>query len=261
MQLITVSSTGSESKMTASPLLFDEHVNERSLAQVLRVYLANERQATSKTKSRGEVSRTKKKLYKQKGTGGARHGARSAPIFVGGGVAHGPKGLENWSLKLSKKQRKQALSAALSLQIEIIRVAEGFEKTPLSTKTAAQLLKSLRAEKGTTLIITSDHDHLFMRVVNNIQGVSCQTAGAVTAREILLANRIIVTQASLEALELRITKPAQKIVMSEEPAQEEKKAEKPVVKKVAAPKKAVVTKKVATVKKSPAKVSTKKKTE
>ncbi|MBP7774413.1 50S ribosomal protein L4 [Candidatus Woesebacteria bacterium] len=260
MQLITVSSTGSESKMTASPLLFDEHVNERSLAQVLRVYLANERQATSKTKSRGEVSRTKKKLYKQKGTGGARHGARSAPIFVGGGVAHGPKGLENWSLKLSKKQRKQALSAALSLQIEIIRVAEGFEKTPTSTKAAAELLKSLRAEKGTTLIITSDHDHLFIRVVNNIQGVSCQTANAVTAREILLANRIIVTQASLEALELRITKPAQKVVISE-PAHEEKKEEEPVVKKVAAPKKTAVTKKVAPVKKSPAKVSTKKKTE
>jgi large subunit ribosomal protein L4 len=254
MQLITVSSTGSESKMTASPLLFDEHVNERSLAQVLRVYLANERQATSKTKSRGEVSRTKKKMYKQKGTGGARHGARSAPIFVGGGVAHGPKGLENWSLKLSKKQRKQALSAALSLQIEIIRVAEGFEETPTSTKLAAQLLKSLQAEKGTTLIITSDHDHLFIRVVNNIQGVSCQTASAVTAREILLANRIIVTQASLQALELRMAAPAKKVVISE-PLQEEKKEKQPAVKKVAA------TKKVATVKKSPAKVSTKKKTE
>lgn len=250
MKLIAVSTSGLETKIPASTVLFDEQVNERALAQVLRVYLANERQATSKTKSRGEVARTKKKLYKQKGTGGARHGARSAPIFVGGGVAHGPKGLENWSLKLSKKQRKQALSAALSLQIEEIRVVEGLEKTPQTTKLAAALLGKIKAEKGITLVITPDHDALLMRVLNNIPKVNCQTAAAVTAREILMANRIIVTESVLQVLERRVI--AAPVVQAEVIAPEI--LEKPVVKKT-------VTKKALEKKPAVKKVSTKKKAE
>ncbi|MBI1872200.1 50S ribosomal protein L4, partial [Candidatus Collierbacteria bacterium] len=84
-------------KKKAAPTLdsriFDYKVNEALLSQVIHVYRANTHQNTSKVKTRGEVNRTTKKVYRQKGTGNARHGARSAPIYVGGGVAHGPSGV------------------------------------------------------------------------------------------------------------------------------------------------------------------------
>src|SRR5260221_7335072 len=96
-------------------VLFDAASSASTVAQAVRVYLGNQRQGTAKVKTRGEVERTKKKWYKQKGTGGARHGARSAPIFVGGGVSHGPTGTTDWSLKMSKPMRKVALRTALSM--------------------------------------------------------------------------------------------------------------------------------------------------
>src|SRR3954463_14990733 len=78
-----------------------------------RYYLFNQRQATSKTLSRGEVKGSTKKIYRQKGTGGARHGARYAPQFRGGGVAFGPQGEENYSLGINRKFKKNVLCSLL----------------------------------------------------------------------------------------------------------------------------------------------------
>lgn len=240
MQLIRVSASGSESKVTASPLLFNDEVSERSLAQALRVYLSNERQATSKTKSRGEVARTKKKLYKQKGTGGARHGARSAPLFVGGGVAHGPKGIENWSRKLSKKHKKQSLTAALSVQADTVRIIDEFSVQSGKTSDAVKVLQHVQSPVGLTLVITPDHDVAYTRVMANIPLVECRTAEGVTARDVLAANRIVVTEAALHALELRLQARTKGDA-----------TEKPVVKKTPkAPSTIKTTKKVSTKKKA-----------
>lgn len=89
----------------------------RTLAQAIRVYEDSSHLGLAKTKTRAEVSRTKKKWYRQKGTGGARHGAKSAPIFVGGGVAHGPSGRKR-ILSLPLKVRQKALSIALLSKID-----------------------------------------------------------------------------------------------------------------------------------------------
>jgi len=94
--------------------IFAVKINESLMAQAVRVYLSNQRKSRTKTKSRGEIVLTKAKWFRQKGTGRARHGARSAPIFVGGGVAHGPTGEQNYHLKMSKKMKKQALFSALT---------------------------------------------------------------------------------------------------------------------------------------------------
>ncbi len=89
MKLPLLTPTGVTGTISVSEALFKAEVNPILLAQVVRVYLANSRQATSKVKTRSEINRTKKKWYRQKGTGGARHGARTANIFVGRGVSHG----------------------------------------------------------------------------------------------------------------------------------------------------------------------------
>lgn len=95
------------------PASFDAEINMRLIAQAMRVYEDGSHVGLAKTKTRAEVNRTTKKLYKQKGTGGARHGSRKAPIFVGGGIAHGPRPLRR-ILNLSTIVKRKALASALS---------------------------------------------------------------------------------------------------------------------------------------------------
>ena len=91
--------------MTLNEKLLAFEPNKTLLAQYVRVYLANQREGNASSKTRAEVAGTTKKVYKQKGTGGARHGSKKAPIYKGGGVVGGPKPAE-YRLQLSKKQRK-----------------------------------------------------------------------------------------------------------------------------------------------------------
>jgi large subunit ribosomal protein L4 len=94
--------------------IFGQKINNKLLAQAVRVYRGRKRKASAKTKSRSEVVASKRKIWRQKGTGRARHGSRNAPIFVKGGVAHGPTGKQNFTKKLSKKMKKAALKSALA---------------------------------------------------------------------------------------------------------------------------------------------------
>src|SRR3989344_6756187 len=93
--------------------IFSVKPNPKLLAQYVRVYLTNNRQGTASTKTRGEVRGSTRKIYRQKGTGRARHGAITAPIFVGGGVVFGPKP-RDYSRKLPQKMKKAALFSALT---------------------------------------------------------------------------------------------------------------------------------------------------
>src|SRR3989344_1501184 len=114
--------------------VFGVKINQPLMAQAVRVYLANQRQGNASTKSRGDISLTTAKWYRQKGTGRARHGAKSAPIFVGGGVAHGPKP-KDYSLNLPQKMKKAALYSELSLKAKDgeIKILSGLSKiTPKS---------------------------------------------------------------------------------------------------------------------------------
>lgn len=126
--------------------MFDSIENKPLLTQAVRVFLANQRQGNASTKTRGEVHGTTKKVYKQKGTGRARHGAKKAPIFVGGGVAGGPKP-RDYSLKLNKQQKKIALICALTLKRNEKKLLV-FENKILSMKPKTQEFVSIMKEKG-----------------------------------------------------------------------------------------------------------------
>lgn len=126
--------------------MFESIENKSLLTQAVRVFLANQRQGNASTKTRGEVHGTTKKVYKQKGTGRARHGAKKAPIFVGGGVAGGPKP-RDYSLKLNKQQKKIALICALTLKRNEKKLLV-FENKILSMKPKTQEFVSIMKEKG-----------------------------------------------------------------------------------------------------------------
>lgn len=137
--------------------IFGVKVNTNLMTQAVRVYLANQRRGTVKTKSRGEVNISTSKIYRQKGTGRARHGAASAPIFVGGGLAFGPR-QRDYSLKLSQKMRKTALFSALSSKLKAgeIKIVAGLEKLEPKTKIFANVMKnlSLNDKKPQILLVT-----------------------------------------------------------------------------------------------------------
>jgi len=147
-------------KVSLSETVFLPKPNEQLIAQAVRVFLANQRRSHAKTKKRGEVKGSTRKIWAQKGTGRARHGDRYAPIFVGGGVAHGPTGKENWHLQMPKKMKRKALFSALGDKAKEGRVlaVSSLEKIQPKTKAAASLLaaigKNKKEELKKVMIIT-----------------------------------------------------------------------------------------------------------
>lgn len=125
--------------------VFLANINDSLVSQSVRVFLANQRKAHARAKTRGEVAGTTKKIWAQKGTGRARHGDSRAPIFVGGGSAHGPKGDQNYKLKINKKMAKNATRSALSMfaKNNAIIAIDKFDSIKPKTKQAQILIEKL----------------------------------------------------------------------------------------------------------------------
>ena len=208
MKIKSFTPTNKLSTITVSDEVFGSKANEQLLSQAIRVYLSNKRQGTSKVKTRGEVTGSRRKIWKQKGTGNARHGAKSAPIFVGGGVAHGPTGLENWTLKLSRHMKKKALIVSLSLQSDNIFVTDNLTDFDGKTKTAAKLLKDLNIFGKKVLLATEGNNELVRRAFGNIQKVNVMDSSLVNALDVASVDAIILSKEAVKSLEERLVKKA-----------------------------------------------------
>ena len=202
VQKITAGKIGTT---TVNDELFSCEADSSVVSQAVRVYLSNQRQGTSKVQSRSEVSVTHKKLYKQKGTGGARHGSKNAPIFVGGGVAHGPNGTQNWNKNLPTKVKRVALHAALTRQQENVYICDAVESLDGKTKSAiAELSPVLEKSKKGILVIVEKRSPEVVRSLRNIPGVHVVSASRVTALEVAQANEIVSSSIALTALQTRV---------------------------------------------------------
>lgn len=185
---------------------FGVKVNTVLLTQAVRIYLSNQRRSRAKAKTRSEVNRTSAKWFRQKGTGRARHGARSAPIFVGGGVAHGPTGGENWKKTMPKKLRRQALASALTSKFkdkEMVVIAD-LDKIKGKTKEIAGILNALsdkkEKEREKFLLILPKNSDLLVRASRNIPKLMVAQINSLTAYEVLNGGKILVTPQTLEVL-------------------------------------------------------------
>lgn len=154
MEAIIYNMKGSESgKIELPEEIFGIRWNdsaERLVHQVVFSMLANKRQPSAHTKNRGEVSGTGKKPWRQKGTGRARHGSKRSPIWVGGGIAHGPRNERDYSKKINKSMRNKALFAVLSKKFkdrEILFIDDLSINSP-KTSTAKEILTSISKIKG-----------------------------------------------------------------------------------------------------------------
>jgi len=184
--------------------IFGVKVNDKLMAQAVRVYLANQRQGTVSTKTRGEVKGSSRKIYRQKGTGRARHGSIRAPIFVKGGLVFGPKP-RDYSMKFPKNMKKAALSSALSAKLRDgeIKIITGFEKIEPKTRVLAQSLKVLGdgGKKRKLLLVTPGADAKnVVRAGRNIEGVSILSANMLNAYSVLDTREIFFMKESIDPL-------------------------------------------------------------
>lgn len=187
--------------------IFGVKVNKALLAQAVRVYRMNQRAGSASTKTRGEVTGSTRKIYRQKGTGRARHGGIRAPIFVHGGIAHGPKPID-FSRDLSKNMKKQALHSALSLvfQQKGLTVIAGLDKLKPKTKAMAQSLEKLdlfkgKKRKNNSLLFVEPKDAEVMhKAIRNIAGVITMQANQLNAYDVLRYKHILFVKEAVESI-------------------------------------------------------------
>lgn len=179
------------------PKEFEVKGSPKTLAQAVRVFEDRAHLGFADTKTRAEIKRTKKKLYKQKGTGGARHGAKSAPIFVGGGVTFGPKPNKR-KLKISNALKRNALKVALSMKAKDGKVAvvSGFS-TLSKTKEVAAILSKLGLSGKKATIALSDANMDKTRFVRNIKNVMALNFKALNAYQVFVGGTLVVDKDAL----------------------------------------------------------------
>lgn len=184
--------------------LFDVKVNKQVMLQAVRVYLANQRQGTQSTKTRSEVTGSTRKIYRQKGTGRARHGGITAPIFVGGGVALGPKP-RDYGLSLPKKMRRAALASALTTQLSLsrVKIIDGLEGIEPKTKIFVKALQNLNLDekKKKILVVLPTKAESVARAIRNVEGVSFVRANQLNTYEVLNTKMLLIVKTSVEVLE------------------------------------------------------------
>lgn len=154
--------------------------------------------------SRGEITATTAKWYRQKGLGRARHGSRTANLFVGGHKAHGPQGARR-PLHLPRKMRRKALLSVLSEQVRdgIVTVLAGFDLPEISTRTVARVLSGLGCDGRTLLVLSPEEyrDETLYLSCRNLPGLLRREVPHFSVRDVIWAEDILITQAALERLQ------------------------------------------------------------
>ena len=183
--------------------------NHELLKLAYDAFLANSRQASATTKTRGEVRGGGKKPWKQKGTGRARFGSTRNPIWRHGGIVFGPRGNENYSKKLSKTSKHVALRQALTLANQDKKILVSDIKTTGKTTEVAKFLAAKKcSEKDRVLLVVDEKTPELMRATNNLANALLVRARYLSVYYILNADKIVITPAAVKAVESWLTKEA-----------------------------------------------------
>jgi large subunit ribosomal protein L4 len=207
VEVINISGKKTAKKLDLSDAIFAAQPNDHCIYLDVKQYLANQRQGTHKSKERAEISRTTKKLKRQKGTGGARAGSMKSPLFVGGGRAFGPRPHE-YGFKLNKKVKALARVSALSYKAldNAITVLEDFNFEAPKTKNYIDLMKNLNmADKKTLLVLPDTSKNVYLSS-RNIQGAKVVKASDLNTYDILNAESLILSESSVKVIETILNK-------------------------------------------------------
>ena len=184
-----------------SEAIFGIEPNKSVLHDSVKNHLANCRQGTQSALTKGEVSYTTKKPWRQKGTGRARAGYAGSPVWYHGGVAFAPKP-RDYSYSLNKKVRRLALKSALSAKAQEneILVVDGLKVEEIKTKPFQSFLNKIGVE-GKALVVTENVDEKVVKSARNIEGVSTTTATILSPYMILTSGKLVVDKAALAKIE------------------------------------------------------------
>jgi large subunit ribosomal protein L4 len=187
-------------ELELDPGVFDVKVSEPAMHQVVTAGLAAQRAGTHSTKTRAEVSGGGRKPWRQKGTGRARHGSIRSPIWVGGGVAHGPRPRDH-SMRVPKKMKRLALRSALTetAREERIRVVEALSFDEPSTKRALDVLEAFDLW-GRVLVVLAAPDSTVEKSFRNLPNVRMCYPGNLGTHEVLYADWVLFTKDAIEAV-------------------------------------------------------------
>lgn len=185
-------------------LIFNREVKPYVLHDVVRQQLADRRAGTASTKTRKEVSGSGSKPWRQKGTGRARSGSRKSPIWRGGGTAFGPKP-RDYSFKLNRKVRQQAVSMAMSARFQEgnLVVLDGFTMEAIKTKDFVTVMRVLELNNA-LIVIDADNDEL-SKSSRNVPGYKVIKSEGLNVYDILLHKKLVLLQPAVERLEERFT--------------------------------------------------------
>jgi large subunit ribosomal protein L4 len=204
MELSVLNKEGKETgrKVTLSDQIFGIEPSDHAIYLDVKQYMANQRQGTSKSKERGEISGSTRKIKKQKGTGGARAGSIKSPTFRGGGTIFGPRP-RNYEFKLNKKVKQLARKSALTYKAaeNSIVVLEDFNLEAPKTKEIVAIRTNLQiADKKSLFVLPVENNSIYLSS-RNLKDVSVVTASELNTYQILNAKTIVILEGSLNKIE------------------------------------------------------------
>ncbi|MBB6216818.1 large subunit ribosomal protein L4 [Anaerosolibacter carboniphilus] len=188
-------------EMELSDSVFGAEINQSVLHDVVKNYLANQRQGTQSAKTRAEVRGGGRKPWKQKGTGRARQGSIRSPQWVGGGVVFAPKP-RDYRYELPKKVKRLAMKSALSskVQSENIIVVDALDMNAPKTKDMASILKNLNVEKKALIVMNEKNDNV-VKSANNLPGITTTLVTTLNVYDILNHEKFIITKDAVHKVE------------------------------------------------------------
>jgi large subunit ribosomal protein L4 len=203
METIVYNAKGQEKGKIELPAFFSTEVSDVLLHEITTAYLNNQRTGNHKTKSRGEVSFSGAKPWKQKGTGNARAGQKNSPLWRKGGVIFGPKPRDYYT-KMSKRKKRLSLNMAFSAQLHNGNVIfiDSVKVDEAKTKKVAELVKNLKVE-GKKVVFAINADADFKLAARNVENVVVENIKNVNAYQLLWADKIITTPEAIESIRER----------------------------------------------------------
>ena len=204
MEINVLNINGQETgrKVTLNESIFGIKPNDHVLYLDVKQYLANQRQGNAKSKERSEISGSTRKLGRQKGGGGARHGDINSPLLRGGGRVFGPKP-RDYSFKLNKKVKALARKSALAYKAQenAIVVVEDFNFDAPKTKEFVNIAKNLKVDGKKILMVLPESNKNVYLSARNLQRSEVMTASAINSYKILNADVMVVTENSLKVID------------------------------------------------------------
>jgi len=205
MKIDKISLDGKVNTLEVSDKIFTKKINKKLISEILYKNIANFKDRKAKTKQKNEIIGSTAKIYAQKGTGNARHASRKAPIFVGGGVAHGPKGESSYKKrKLNKKEKKQGIISIISEKnnLKNLIIFNDFEKEIKKTKEMFSILKKYEATNS-LIILDKPSNEKVGKSLRNIPEVKVSDSANISLYDLVKHKKVIFTETSLKELEER----------------------------------------------------------